>query len=70
MIFNDFIIMSLKSNGLLLQLDEIQCLSVLQKIKSRKAFQLKILEKTPDSELQLMFEYIAQHFPEIKLGKD
>lgn len=36
--------MLLKSSGLSLQLNEIQYLSVLQKIKSRKAFQLKILE--------------------------
>ncbi|MCW8486700.1 hypothetical protein [Streptococcus macedonicus] len=39
--------------------------------KKQKSISIKNIGKTPDSEeLQPMFKYVAQHFPEIKLGKD
>ncbi|MCY7150630.1 hypothetical protein MK541_00405 [Streptococcus gallolyticus subsp. gallolyticus] len=38
--------------------------------KKQKSISIKNIGKTTDSELQPMFEYVAQHFPEIKLGKD
>ncbi len=38
--------------------------------KKQKSISIKNIGKTTDSELKPMFEYVAQHFPEIKLGKD
>lgn len=38
--------------------------------KKQKSISIKNIGKTLNSELQPMFEYITQHFPEIKLGKD